>query len=892
MRSEFLGRGLFFPSYVPPSANLYLGPFLTWLVQATRPRNVVTLGLDDGFGYFAVCEAVKRAGFDARCSALGFTLESGSAAISQNVQNRSLLAENLTYSNFSKIVPSGHDTVRDTIRDGTIDLLIFEKNVDAKSLQDWSAKLSRDAIILCGNTTAQNGNNDISELWSRHTQLGEVIRIAQPEGSVFLCVQPLTPDGLSEIIELCKSDVGLKAVEDFWSYQGKAFEISLRQGKDLSQAQRDLEKSNKLAADLELKIAHLKSQLTDARQRPLKSLRRKALFKLLRLLVKASPPLSPRAAQRFERSARKRDPLRDEELVVHSRGEDEVSYNLILDAWAQQRRQQKAALAQIADQLQDGPLISVIVPVYNPDLPGLTAMINSVLDQSYSNWELCLADDCSRDDVREQLSEFAKKDDRIKVAFRKENGHISRASNSAIELATGAFLALVDHDDLLDPDALLLVARAIRENSAARIIYTDEDKVNEKGVRYDPHFKPDWNRDLLYGINYISHLGVYDAKLVESVGGFRSGYEGAQDYDLLLRCIEKIEDSQIIHIPKVLYSWRATAGSVASSADAKPYASECGRRALAEHFERLNEKTITVDPGPVPFTYNVNWPIEQKPLVSIIIPTRDKLDLVRMAVTSILEKTEYPNLEILIVDNGSIEDATLQWFADIASKDSRVRVIRDERPFNYSALNNAAVAESAGEFVALLNNDIEVTDGSWLDEMVSLASRPKTGCVGAKLHFPDGSIQHAGVIVGMGGVAGHAHLYFPSDHPGYFARLLLRQNFSAVTAACMVVRRDIYIEVGGLNETDLTVAFNDVDFCMKVQAAGYHNVWTPLAELTHHESASRGHEDTPEKQSRFTSEVEYMLTTWKTESLPDPAYNPNLSLVRSDFSYAVPQWKV
>lgn len=519
-------------------------------------------------------------------------------------------------------------------------------------------------------------------------------------------------------------------------------------------------------------------------------------------------------------------------------------------------------------------------------------MIQSVQAQSYPNWELCLADDLSRPEVRDFLTEKAAQDTRIRLVLRNENGHISRATNSAIDVATGDFSAFLDHDDLLDPDALLIVADAIAAHPTAQILYSDEDKVRMDDGRFDPHFKPDWNRELLYGVNYVSHMGVYAKDMVKQVGGFRVGFEGAQDYDLLLRCIEQIDDTQIVHIPKVLYSWRASPGSTAASNEAKPYATQAGIRALSEHLERVHGRPIDVVDGPFALSYRVQWPLDTQPLVSIIIPTRDRLHLIQAAVDSILAKTDYPNLEIIIVDNASIERETLAWFAQVQSADSRVRVLRDDRPFNYSALNNAAVVQARGEVIALLNNDVTVINRNWLSEMVSLAIRPGTGCVGAKLYYPDGRIQHAGVVVGMGGVAGHAHLLFPGAHDGYFGRLQLRQTYSAVTAACLVVRRDIYTAVGGLNETDLTVAFNDVDFCLKVHALGYTNIWTPWAELTHHESASRGYEDTPEKISRFQKECAYMTNTWRLHDFADPCYNPNLTLERQDFSFAHPQWRI
>lgn len=648
------------------------------------------------------------------------------------------------------------------------------------------------------------------------------------------------------------------------------------------------------ARELAHRVDLLQQQLVEARQKPLKMLKGKMVFSILRALSKASPPLSARTAQRFARSAEKRDPGRDDfrspGAVPAAR--QEAQYEELVAAWERIRAEQKDEIQALKAQLADGPVISVVVPVYNPDAVGVTAMVDSVLGQSYDRWELCIADDGSDAEIRAILAGLAQRDSRIRLVLREENGHISRATNSAIEVATGDYIALLDHDDLLDRDALLLVAQRIMQGPKPKIIYTDEDKIRPDGSRYDPHFKPDWNRDFLYGNNYVSHLGVYCAALVREVGGLRPGFEGAQDYDLLLRCVEKVQDSEIAHIAKVLYSWRATPGSTAASGEAKPYAAEAGRRALAEHLQRVHGRDIAVEAGPFPFTYRVNWPLDGQPLVSIIIPTRDRLDLLRVTVESLIAKTDYAAYEILIVDNGSTEPATLAWLDEVQRRDSRVRVLRDERPFNYSALNNAAVAQSRGEIIALLNNDLEIISARWLHEMVSLAVRPGTGCVGAKLYYPDGRIQHAGVVVGLGGVAGHGHLKYARGDNGYFWRLKLRQNYSAVTAACLVMRREIFDEVGGLNEADLVVAFNDVDLCLRVQAAGYHNVWTPWAELVHHESATRGAEDTPEKLARFKRECEYMQDRWNLPAFKDPAYNENLVLDSERFTFGPPVWRL
>ncbi len=542
-----------------------------------------------------------------------------------------------------------------------------------------------------------------------------------------------------------------------------------------------------------------------------------------------------------------------------------------------QQNEQLAALPLPINSL----IFSILVPVYRPDLGLFTEMVRSVQDQAYHNWELILVDDGSESEsLTELLNQL--KSDRVKVIVRGKNGHISSASNSGLDVAKGDYILLLDQDDLLHSDALKCVAHYLEGNPLARIIYSDEDKIDEKRNRHTPHFKPVLNSDLLYSHNYVSHLGVYRRDLIEHAGGFRVGYEGSQDYDLLLRCLEHCKSEEVLHIPYVLYHWRTVPGSTAFAESEKGYAQDAGLRALQDH---LGPKDVKVELGKLANTYRARWPIPEKaPLVSVIIPTRNSKDLVEMCVNSLYRKNDYSHFEVLLVDNQSDCRESLAYFLELETQ-GKVRLLRYDAPFNYSAINNFAAKHAKGEVLLLLNNDVEATNGDWLREMVSHAIRPDIGCVGAKLYYPDGRLQHAGVITGLGGVAGHSHKYFPGDHPGYFKRLQIVQNLSAVTAACLAVRKDVFEQVGGLNDKDLTIAFNDVDFCLKVRDAGYRNIWTPYAELIHHESVSRGKEDNPEKIARFQREIAYMKNTWGVSLLNDPNYSQWLTLDREDFSY-------
>lgn len=549
---------------------------------------------------------------------------------------------------------------------------------------------------------------------------------------------------------------------------------------------------------------------------------------------------------------------------------------------AEELAEQRAAGAALAHQ----PLISVLMPVYNPPERWLRRAIDTVLAQSYENWELCIADDASpAPHVRQVLEEYAARDSRIHVAFREKNGHISAASNTALNLAQGEWLALFDHDDELSPEALYWLACEVNRHPDAGIIYSDEDKIDEDGLRSDPYFKSDWNYDLFLSHNLISHLGAYRTALVRELGGFRLGLEGSQDYDLALRCIEKLQPAQIRHIPRALYHWRTLAESTASGNEAKPYAFLAGQRALHDHLQRM-ALTASVEVSPYHASHNrLRYSLPAAPpLVSILIPTRNGLDILRQCLLS-LAKTSYPRYELLIIDNGSDDPATLDYLATLAQR-ADCRVLRDPSPFNFSALNNRAVAAARGEVLCLLNNDIEVISPDWLEEMVSHALRPGVAAVGARLWYPDDTLQHGGVLL-VGGVAAHAHRGLRPGQHGYSGRGALTQNLSAVTAACLVIRKALYLEVGGMDE-QLAVAFNDVDFCLKLCQAGYRNVWTPFAELYHHESKTRGYEDSPDKRQRFLSEVTLMQQRWGKLLRNDPAYNLNLCLMRGDFALAWP----
>lgn len=519
------------------------------------------------------------------------------------------------------------------------------------------------------------------------------------------------------------------------------------------------------------------------------------------------------------------------------------------------------------------PLISILIPVYNISEKLLSACIQSVLNQSYTNFELCLADDCSTNsETINTLKQYEEIDERIKVIYRKENGHISAATNSALEIATGEFIALMDNDDILAKDALYENVLALNNNRDLDFIYSDEDKLDANGLRCFPNFKPDFSPDTLLSLNYICHFTVIRKSLVEKVGGFEVGLEGAQDYDLFLKITEITKN--IHHIPKILYHWRMIQGSTAASMDNKDYAADKGKLAIENALKRRGIKGhVQIDPKSL--YYIVVYDYEEIP-VSIIIPTKDYADVTQKCLESIYEKTTYKNFEILLVNNRSVEEETFKLFESFKRKHKNFKVIDADMEFNYSKINNLAVEQANGEVIVLLNNDTEIITPEWLTYLVGYAKQPHVGAVGAKLLYPDYTVQHAGVIMGLGGVASHAYIGASRNDLGLFGRLRVPYNYAGVTAACLAIKKNLFNDVGQL-ECDLRVAYNDVDLNLKVLEKGYYNVLLPQVELIHYESKSRGLDTSSEKYKRFLLEKEYMDKKWEKQIAYDPFYNINFS---------------
>lgn len=550
-------------------------------------------------------------------------------------------------------------------------------------------------------------------------------------------------------------------------------------------------------------------------------------------------------------------------------------------AW---RKKHIPSNGQLAEQAKSEfpymPKISVVVPTYNTPKHFLTEMIESVVSQSYQNWELCIADGAStNENTLKILKEYQEKDQRIKVEFLEENLMISGNTNIALSLATGDYIGLFDHDDLLTKDALYEIAKAINKNNNPDLLYTDEDKVDENNaIFFGHHFKPDWSPDTLRGGNYICHFFVFKAEMLDKVGGFRSEFDGSQDHDLIFRMTEVA--NHIVHIPKVLYHWRVHQNSVAAIPETKLYAYEAGLNAVRSHLERVGMEA-DVEHGAKLGLFRIRYKIKNNPKVSIVIPNKDGKECLQLCIDSIFEKSTYSNYEIIVVENNSTTAEVFDYYTEIEKMGVKV-VSWEGGYFNYSAINNYGAKFATGEQLILLNNDVEIITPNWIEEMLMYSQREDVGIVGAMLYYPDDTIQHAGVILGLGGVAGHSHKNYARGDHGYVMWLDNVRNVSAVTAACLMVKKEVFDEVEGLDEL-FEVAFNDVDFCLKVRKLNKLIVWTPFAELYHHESKSRGTEDTAEKIARFNREVNRMQSKWKN-SLKDPYYNQNLTLSREDFT--------
>lgn len=918
-------------------------PFGYDLVFHARPKVIVELGVHFGDSYFNFCQAVMQHSLDCKCFGIDtWQGEEHSGKYDSNVFEEVNAYNRDKYSDYSTLI---RDTFSSSVKkfdDFSIDLLHIDGFHTYEAIKrdffEWIPKVAKDGIVLIHDITEFREDFGVWKFWDEIKSDYPSFAFTHGHGLGLLKNTPINDKSIDFTVGLIDKSLlesshysilgknlilknQITELNKSITSQGFALKKNESVIQELENSLSDLKTEYKETEDtitqkdqLIQRVVHENNLYCDKLTRMQKSFSWKVTspFRFLRRnlidsrfssdssnvfdaesYLNLNPDLKKLFKNDFEQAERHfhlhgkkegrrflqepvRDPINYSEWVKEYDSPDESFFEQNVSAY---------------NKLDSKPLISIIVPVYEIPPKSFEQTIESVRSQIYSNWELVIVDDCSmRADLKRKLLEIEESDKRIKVIFRQTNGHISEASNNGIQECRGEYLVFLDHDDLLRKHSLLRLAQAINSNPGCKLIYSDEDKINLLGKRVDPYFKPDWNPDLLLSQNYICHLCCIRTDLVRKVSGFRKGFEGCQDWDLFLRISELLQENEIVHIPEILYHWKMSRGSTSTGVDAKDYVYENSLKTIESGLERRKIQA-SVELTGIPNNYiRIRYKVPKPPLVSIIIPTRDRYDLLKVCIDGILNKTSYQNFEILVLDNESREKKTLEYLDELNS-DKRVRIIRISGSFNYSRINNFGVEDSVGDLVLFLNNDIEPINEDWLREMVSHAIRPEIGCVGAKLLYPNNTVQHAGIILGLGGVAGHAFRKFPKEATGDKNRLNLVQNYSAVTAACLLVKKEVFKEVGGFNEEDLQVAFNDVDLCLKIKKLGYRNLWTPFARLYHHESATRGDDLSPEKLKRFKREASYLKEKWSEWIFDDPCYSKNLTRDREDFSLSRPSVK-
>jgi glycosyltransferase involved in cell wall biosynthesis len=879
------------PSSIVKSSWTEHVPFAFFLIDFLRPEIFAELGVHNGNSFHAFCQTVKTLNLNTKCYGIDtWKGDEQAGYYGDEVFEELSKYHDLHYKSFAELLRTTFDEANTAFKEKSIDLLhidgLHTYEAVKHDFETWLPKMSEKGVVIFHDTQVVEEDFGVYKFWEEVKGKYPSFEFKHGFGlGVLATGKSVDKDFLEFLQQANKNDffqkqfafIGKKIVENDILHEkdnhiynlGTIIENQKKdienQKKDIENQKKDIEKQKKEkdAADVDL---HQKNKLIKLKDDHIHNLG--AIIEQLKEYRERR-----RFKNRLKRLGRKLTPRFLRKLI--DKNKNKTGYHQGIS-----ETDIKIIQSNVKNFLYK-PLISVIIPVYNVDPQWLQLAIDSVKNQLYEKWEICIADDFS---TNQETIKYLKsiKESKIKIKFLQKNVNISQSSNEALKLAKGDYVALLDHDDELTRDALYEVVKAINETQAD-LIYSDEDKVDMQAKYNSPHFKPDYSPDQLLSQNYICHLAVYKTTIIKQIGGFRKGFEGSQDYDLVLRFVEKTD--KIYHIPKVLYHWRMLPESTASEFNSKSYANEAGRKAVEEALQRRNIKGQALL-GEVPGIYQVKREIIGDPLVSIIIPFKDKTELLKCCLDSILKKSSYKNFEVIGISNNSVDPQTAITIQEYEKLDQRIKFYENNNPFNYSQLNNYGVSIAKGSHLILLNNDIEIITPDWIERLLEHSQREEVGVVGAKLYYPNDTLQHGGVIIGISGLAGHSHKYFKRSDFGYFSRLFIIQNLSALTGACLMVKKSIYQEVNGLNEKELKIAFNDVDFCLRVREKGYLNVFTPFCEAYHHESVSRGFENTPEKVERFNSEVTYMQNRHR-EILKrgDPYYNPNLTLNKEDFSY-------
>jgi O-antigen biosynthesis protein len=912
-------------------------PFAMWLVQQCKPPRIVELGSHSGHSYFSFCQSARQFSPGTTCYAVdtwsgdhqtGFYGEEIFKDVAQHNER--------LYSDFSTLLRMTFDEALNRFSDHSIDLLhidgLHTYEAVKHDFETWLPKMSARGVVLFHDIAVQRDDFGVWKFWREISLCYPHLSFDHSFGLGVLVVGDQADQTMRELTALCEDQTRHSLVTGLFAETGKATElqteiaikdrhieaqIAMIIERDTIIAERDTMITERIAViterDAVIKeqnavIAEHKSAIIErdhiiAERDSVISERDEMIAELthkLRCIISSPSWRMTKPFRKVSHSYRKRwNDIRDNWFLrfeqpdtSKKRNSDTKNYEEWIALFDAHDEEQLKIIKAEVSMMKKPPLISVLMPVYNPHPDFLNEAISSVCNQIYPHWELCIADDCSTDPkVKALIQQWALKDKRIRYIFRKENGHISAASNSALEIATGNYIALLDHDDLIHPLALYWNAREIINHPECALIYSDEDKIDGSGLRSGPYFKSDFNYDLLLCHNMISHLGIYKSALMKQIGGFREGFEGSQDYDLALRAIEHIRPEQIRHIPRVLYHWRIHEMSTAMSIDAKPYALAAAAKAVREHLERQQINAIVTEAPDVPIFQRIIYTIPDPP-PSVDILVHHHGDIVRTGhcINTILHTTTYTNYSLTIIDHGSKDDDALSSLQQLNGK-RRINIIRHNVPGGYSKFSNRAAKASSADYLCLFNSNIEVVAPEWLMEMVGHAMQKGVGAVGAKLLCASNTLLHGGMIMGIGYVAGYAHKHLNNGEPGYIGRGCLQQSFSALAGGCILVNRKTYRKVGGLNKKELEQELCEIDFCLKLAAKGLRNVWTPYAVLRRYQSPSRNRAvrlPNLEKEKQKMREISYMQRTWKEFIQHDPAYNPNLSITSEDFSYACP----
>jgi len=892
------------PEYLVESGWIEHIPFAFWLVENALPEILVELGTYTGLSYFTFCQSIKHLKIQSKCFAVDTWLgDEQTGFYKPEVYDEVFKYNQDNYGGFSSLIRSTFGDAKDGFEEKSIDLLhidgLHTYEAVANDFESWLPKLSPSSLVLLHDINVHEKDFGVFRFWEELKKKYPYFEFQHGNGLGLVGTGSEFPEIIKALFKIDKKGDLTNSIRQIYMQLGR----SLYEKRHLVYKEQQF---IQITDDKDRKINNLKKRILQ-KETALQTINNRLTDKelLLREIHDSKAYRLVLGIRKFLAvTLGKNTFLRKgidkfilfvflmftkgeggfwQRMKMRSGKEDRRAIN----KWIKENEPDKAQLKQQArtvETFEFQPKISIIMPVYNTPVDILQAAIDSVLAQTYPSWELCIANGSpDSEPIRMLLDGYKEKDKRIRCTHLEKNLGIANNNNQAVGLAGGDFVAFLDHDDLLAPFALFEVVSALNEYPETELFYSDEDKITADGSqRLQRFFKPAFSLQYLHSVNYLCHFLVVRKTAGDTVGWFRDGFEGAQDFDFILRLIENVK--VVTHIPKILYHWRIWEQSTASGADSKTYADTSGKKALKEHFERTGF-SVSIADGILPTNYKVQYRLEKEPFISIIIPNKDHAPVLKKCIDSILKKTSYPRFEIIIVENNSTSDEIEQYYKQV-SRDARVRVIDWDEPFHYSRINNWAASKAKGSVLLFLNNDMEVITPDWLAGLVQFTARPEVAAIGAKLYYPDDTIQHGGIVVGVGGIAGHSHKHLPRSESGYFARLVSTQNFSAITAACLMVRKEIFDEVGGFEES-FPVAFGDVDLCLKFSHAGYLNVWTPYVELYHFESRTRGYEDTQEKMERAASEKYFFRKKWSTFLLNgDPFYNPNLSLIYQNFSIA------